>query len=214
MKAKNSMAEQITTALRQDVIVGRYADDAVLTELEISQKYASSKTPAREALNQLCAEGLLEKIPHKGYFVRKFSVSDVESLLQFRYVLETQGVEISKQTMTKSDLKALRKFCDECAALSDEEVRENYVSLNRQFHVMLISCTKNRYMTDALENLMNQLKVALAEDSVLWEPQLSAHEAVIDALESGDFEQAKLLVGNSSSVVIRRLGQKAAPWRR
>lgn len=214
MKTKYSIAEQITAELRQDVIAGVYADDTILTESEISKKYESSKTPAREALNQLCVEGLLEKIPHKGYFIRKFSVSDVESLLQFRYILETQGLEISKQTMTEHDLKALRSFCKMCANLSGEESRGEYMRLNREFHTMLISCTKNRYMTDALENVMNQLKVALAEDSFLWEPNLSAHNDIIDALEKGDFDLAKRLVGNSSSMVMERLGQKSSLWRR
>lgn len=65
----------------------------MITEAEISEKFGVSKTPSREALNYLCMEGFLDKIPNKGYLVRGLSVAELQSLFQFRGILEKASAE-------------------------------------------------------------------------------------------------------------------------
>ncbi len=191
MQKKSSMAQSITQSLRWEIVNGSYADVSFLTEIEVSQKYGVSKTPAREALNALCMEGLVEKIPRKGYLIRKYSMTDIACLLQFRTVLETQGLEISKNLITEADLDELQEFCDFCNRLSPTEASRQYVALNRKFHVMLISFAHNPYMTSTLANVMDQLKVALAADQSIGNPQLSDHIEIVKALRQKDYEKAK-----------------------
>lgn len=70
MAKKQSMTERVLNELRNDIINWNYNENDMITEAEISQKFGVSKTPSREALNYLCMEGFLEKIPNKGYLVK------------------------------------------------------------------------------------------------------------------------------------------------
>lgn len=63
MPRRISMTEKVTNAVRLEITSGVYQSDTLITEIVVSEKYGVSKTPAREALNQLCAEGLLEDPP-------------------------------------------------------------------------------------------------------------------------------------------------------
>ena len=78
MAKGNSITEQILTQLRSDIVNCYYDAHALITEGEVSERFQVSKTPAREALNYLCQEGLVEKLPHRGYLVKGFSMRDLE----------------------------------------------------------------------------------------------------------------------------------------
>ena len=71
-----SMTNAVLEALRNDINNCIYESGQFVTEAEISQKFNVSKTPAREALNYLCQEGLLDKIPRKGYIVKNCHLID------------------------------------------------------------------------------------------------------------------------------------------
>ncbi len=80
---KVSMTSTVLEQLRQEINNCLYVPGQFLTETEISQKFGVSKTPAREALNILCQEGLLVKIPRKGYILKQLSFSELQQLCQF-----------------------------------------------------------------------------------------------------------------------------------
>lgn len=214
MAKRISMTERVTAALHRDITNGVYHSDSLLTENEVSQKFCVSKTPAREALSQLCAEGLLEKIPHKGYLLKRYSLRDVESLLQFRYVLETSGVELVIQLASDEDIAQLRRLCEEHAQLSEEEKVAQYITLNSQFHISLISMARNPFMTAALANTMDQLKLALAIDQAAnpQEVQLKDHWEIVEAVEKRDVESAKALVGQFVSSIHGRIPSNQSKW--
>ena len=88
-----SMMHTVLEALRNDINNCKYESGQFITESEISQKFNVSKTPAREALNYLCQEGILEKIPRKGYLVKRLSLAELRNLFQFRNILERASVE-------------------------------------------------------------------------------------------------------------------------
>ena len=80
MAKRQSMTEKVLEALREDIINWVYEENDMITEAEISEKFGVSKTPSREALNYLCMEGFLDKIPNKGYLVRGLSVAEPVSV--------------------------------------------------------------------------------------------------------------------------------------
>ena len=214
MKNQISMTEKVTTDLRDEITNGAYRSDILLTEYAVSQKYNVSKTPAREALGQLCAEGLLEKIPRKGYLIRRFSMADMRNLLQFRYILETCGIELAIRLATDGDIAELRALCESQNRLSKEECSNQYVALNAQFHVALISLGKNPYLTAALANTMDQLKLALSIDQAVnpLVVKLEDHLDIIKALEERDVKKAKSLVGRFVDNVHDRIPANQTKW--
>lgn len=207
MPRRISMTEKVTNAVRLEITSGVYQSDTLITEIVVSEKYGVSKTPAREALNQLCAEGLLEKIPHKGYLLKRYSAVDLENLIQFRYILEINAVEIAIQVASNQDIARLRKMCDQYDELSEEEAINQYVALNRQFHIALSSLAKNPFITAALANTLDQLKLALSVD-VAENPgavKLVDHKEIVEAIAQRNVEQARALVGRFVDNVHSRL---------
>ena len=93
MAKKQSMTERVLNELRNDIINWNYNENDMITEAEISQKFGVSKTPSREALNYLCMEGFLEKIPNKGYLVKGISVMELQSLFPVSYTHLTHSDE-------------------------------------------------------------------------------------------------------------------------
>jgi len=214
MAKRISMTERVTAALRRDITNGVYHSESLLTESEVSQKFNVSKTPAREALSQLCSEGLLEKLPHKGYLLKRYSIRDVECLLQFRYVLETSGVEAVIQSASNEDIAQLRRLCEEHTQLSEEEEIKQYITLNNQFHIALISIARNPFMTAALANTLDQLKLALTIDQAAnpHSVKLMDHWAILDAIEKRDVEKAKSLVGQFVNSIHGRIPMNQSKW--
>lgn len=106
MAKRQSMTEKVLDALREDIINGVYEENDMITEAEISEKFGVSKTPSREALNYLCMEGFLDKIPNKGYLVRGLSVAELQNLTKLKKLTD-HGVSIavcSQCLYEKSDL--------------------------------------------------------------------------------------------------------------
>lgn len=198
MSKRISMTERIVCSLRLEIISGVYNEEFLITEAEISEKYGVSKTPAREALNQLCSEGLLEKMPQKGYLLKRYSAADVENLLQFRYILELNGVTMAIRTASDEDIADLRNMCEEFSALCDDDAMRLYIEHNRMFHIKLISLAGNPFMTAALANTLDQLRLAMSIDLVNYPSviRLKNHMDMVKAFEARDAERARLLVGD------------------
>ena len=113
MAKRQSMTERVLQELRNDIINWNYEENDMITEAEVSQKFGVSKTPSREALNYLCMEGFLEKIPNKGYLVKGISVTEIQSLFQFRGILEKASAEMAIQYATDEELKFLKDYTEE-----------------------------------------------------------------------------------------------------
>lgn len=187
MKKRETITEKITKELREDIINGIYYSDSILTELEVSKKFGGSKTPAREALGALCAEGLLERLPNKGYLIKRYSLQELEALLEFRSILETGIIDLAIKRATDRDIERLRIFCDEADALDRETLDSQCVLLNREFHIRLASLSKNPFLVSTMANIMDQLRVAMAFDTNT-ERLMAGHHEILEAISSRDYE--------------------------
>lgn len=201
-----SMTDRVTEQLRYDITNGVYNSEYLITEYETSEKFGVSKTPAREALSQLCAEGLLEKIPRKGYFLKHYSPQDLKNILNFRYVLEMYGLELVCEQASDKELDDLLDLCDR---VNDSESPNQYVDLNYQFHIALISLGRNPFLTNALANALDQMKLALTLSldytSSYDVIRITDHAEIVRALKERDLEKAKKLSGRFVENITRRM---------
>ena len=130
MAKKQSMTERVLNELRNDIINWNYNENDMITEAEISHKFGVSKTPSREALNYLCMEGFLEKIPNKGYLVKGISVMELQSLFQYRGILEKACAEMAIQYATDDELKFLQELTEEHVAKAEGSTYQEYSEMN------------------------------------------------------------------------------------
>ena len=196
MAKKQSMTERVLNELRNDIINWNYNENDMITEAEISQKLGVSKTPSREALNYLCMEGFLEKIPNKGYLVKGISVMELQSLFQYRGILEKACAEMAIQYATADELKFLQELTEEHVKKAEGSTYQEYSEMNMDFHMSVAYLSRNRYLVSALENVLNNLRRVFVRE---WKSSgakalLEAHMELVEVLIKRDVEQAKQYV--------------------
>ena len=153
-----STTESILDQLRNDINNFVY-DEQFITEAAISTRFQVSRTPAREALNTLCQEGILEKIPRKGYLIRKLSLSELQQLCQYRSILECGSVEYAIRFASDSDLEKISELANRTLDPKDPDFNNQYHELNLTFHLSIARLTRNTYLISALENVFNRLRL-------------------------------------------------------
>lgn len=196
MAKKQSMTERVLNELRNDIINWNYNENDMITEAEISQKFGVSKTPSREALNYLCMEGFLEKIPNKGYLVKGISVMELQSLFQYRGILEKACAEMAIQYATADELRFLQELTEEHVKKAEGSTYQEYSEMNMDFHMSVAYLSRNRYLVSVLENVLNNLRRVFVRE---WKSSgakalLEAHMELVEVLIKRDVEQAKQYV--------------------
>lgn len=202
-----SMTNTVLEALRNDINNCIYESGQFVTEAEISQKFNVSKTPAREALNYLCQEGLLDKIPRKGYIVKSLSLAEVQNLFQFRNILERASVELAVRYASEQELQTLSELARAKLDPAAEDIARQYHDLNNNFHISVAKLSRNPYLINALQNVLNLLRRDLFTDMRRnsLEKALEAHVLVAQAMIDRDLERALRITTDQIDVVERRL---------
>ena len=196
MAKRQSMTERVLQELRNDIINWNYEENDMITEAEVSQKFGVSKTPSREALNYLCMEGFLEKIPNKGYLVKGISVTELQSLFQFRGILEKASAEMAIQYATDEELKFLKDYTEEQIAKIEGSTYQEYSEMNMQFHMSVAYLSRNPYLMSSLESILNKLRRVLVKDWKSSEAKslMEEHLELVSALCTRDVDRAKQYV--------------------
>lgn len=202
-----SMTNAVLEALRNDINNCIYESGQFVTEAEISQKFNVSKTPAREALNYLCQEGLLDKIPRKGYIVKSLSLAEVQNLFQFRNILERASVELAVRYASEQELQTLSELARAKLDPAAEDIARQYHDLNNNFHISVAKLSRNPYLINALQNVLNLLRRDLFTDMRRnsLEKALEAHVLVAQAMIDRDLERALRITTDQIDIVERRL---------
>ncbi len=183
-----TLASKVYSQVKEDIFEGVYFENDYMSESQIAEKYNVSKTTAREALIVLFQDGLLQKIPNKGYFVKRTMKKDYDDMLTARYIMESGAALWIIENVPDSRILALKeKYAD--FKISDVD---DYYAHNRAFHTDLVGLTQNDTISAAHNNLMRFLQrpgiYRKANKNLLL---ISEHHlAIIDALLKRDAEGA------------------------
>jgi len=184
-----SLAEQAYLRLRQEILVCDLTPGQVVSERELAGRYDMSKTPIREALNQVCHQGLVQRLPGRGYMVTPITIKDIRDLFDLRMVLELAAAERAAQNPSPSLIALLKEMSTVSYNPEDPKSRIEFLKTNRSFHLALAEATGNRRLVVTLEELLNEMErlfhlgLRLRDSS---EEMVREHREVVDALERGD----------------------------
>ncbi len=157
-----------------------------LRETELADRLGVSRTPVREAIRQLEADGLVSHIPRQGATIRRLDYAEVMELYEMRAVLEGTAARLAARAAADIELDELEALNDSLAAAQDagEAFR-----LNRLFHASLLDAAKNRFLRHAMSALQKALMIlgptTLAE-SDRFEAALEEHRSLLAAMRARD----------------------------
>jgi len=189
-----SLAEQAYLQLRKEILTCTLAPGQVVSERELARRYEISKTPIREALAQTCHEGLMQRLPGRGYIVAPITIKDIRELFDLRLILEVAATEQAAQNPSPEQIIKLKEMAVVSYNLDDPESHTLFLKTNRDFHLALAEAAGNKRLVDMLGQLLNEMNrlfylgLRLRDSS---EEMTREHQEVVAALENGDVERAR-----------------------
>ncbi|MBS1891207.1 MAG: GntR family transcriptional regulator [Actinobacteria bacterium] len=181
--AYNELEERIVT--RQIEPGARLVEDAIADDLGLS------RTPVREALRQLEQGGWIQMQPHAGAIVTQPNLEQLRDLMRLREVLEGQAVRLAVRRATEADIQRLRTIARRGAKAAASSRRNVRTKLGSEFHHTLTEATHNPLLKTLLDQVYKRvqwyvIRIPGLDDEQAW----SQHEAIVDAIEARDTDQA------------------------
>ncbi len=147
---KLTIAEQIATALRKEIVTGQLPPGTRLLQIETAQRFGVSTTPVREAFGLLQRDGLVQTDTHRGVTVFLPTVQDLIEHNEIRMALEMLAAEKTARCFKAGDAPPLAALLDVMRDTSDAVF---YVQCNRQFHLKLYSLSRRPRLVTMIEDL-------------------------------------------------------------
>ena len=184
-----ALHEQVAHRLRQMLVENRIAPGAKLNERELSEVLQVSRTPLREAIKMLAAEGLVELLPNRGAIAVELSETDVLNTFEVMAGLEAQSGELAAARILEPELVEIKAMHYEMLAAFTRRDLPAYYQLNAAIHRAINCAAKNPVLT-ATYNQVNARLQALRfrsnQDGEKWRAAVQEHAQMIEALDRRD----------------------------
>lgn len=185
--AAASLHDDVLARLREHIVEGRVAEGERVPERQLCELFGVSRTPMREALKVLAAEGLIELLPNRGARVPRLSGDDVRALFDLMGGLESLAGRLACGNATDAlvaEVEALQHEMYGCYLRRD---MHGYFAINQRIHAAILAAAANPPLAAAYKSCADRVRrVRYAANRVQrrdrWSEALREHEAILDAL--------------------------------
>jgi DNA-binding GntR family transcriptional regulator len=207
-----NLHEHVTRRLRQMLVEGRIPPGAKLNERELCEVLDVSRTPLREAIKMLAAEGLVELLPNRGAIAVQLTEEDVRDTFEVMAGLEAQSGELAAQRITDTELAEIRAMHFEMMAAYTRRDLSNYYRLNALIHSAINAAAKNPVLSatyDRVNARLQALRFRSNQNEEKWKSAMSEHEQMVEALGARDAAAMRAVLAahlrNKLDVVLEQL---------
>lgn len=184
-----ALYEEVAEQLRQRIFRRELEPGSWIDELKIAEEFGISRTPLREALKVLAAEGLVTMKVRRGAYVTEMSEKDLRDVYHLLSLLESDAAGVVAERATPEQQQTLRDLHAELESAAGN--REVFFSVNERFHMALLDMADNRWRSQMVADLRKVMKLnrhnSLFKQGRI-EDSLSEHRAILDAMLSRDPE--------------------------
>lgn len=210
-------SERAVGAVRELILRGEFATGSRLGEAELAERLGVSRTPVREALTRLAAEGLVEIIPNRGARVSSWTVAELEGVFDLRAALEPRLTALAVPRASAADadeLEELAHAMERVGRPGPAQDLDAIVPLNREFHGRLVALADHPGMATALAGAIHApivLRNFHAYDDASLRRSLAHHLEIVAAIRVGDPTWAQAVmtahIHNARAVMVRAARQ-------
>ncbi len=165
-----------------------------IDEQALALEYGISRTPLREALKVLAAEGLVLLKPRRVCYVTQLSEQDIDEVFPVMAMLEGRVAEVAARRATSADLARLADIHEELEKHAAANNADRFFEANQRFHAALQEIAGNRYLAQLIDDARKVIKLT-RRDSLRLEGRLKQsleeHREILDALRTKDTERAR-----------------------
>ena len=186
---RSALHEQVAHRLRQMLVENRIAPGAKLNERELSEQLSVSRTPLREAIKMLAAEGLVELLTNRGAIAVELSEADIFDTFEVMAGLEALSGELACARILEDELTEIKAMHFEMLAAYTRRDLPAYYRLNAAIHSAINAAAKNPVLTATYKQVnarLQALRFRSNQDGEKWQGAVAEHEQMIDALTRRD----------------------------
>ena len=182
----DSLHGEVLSRLRDAIVEGRLPPGTRVPEKELCTEFGVSRTPLREALKVLAAEGLVELLPNRGSRVRRFTEEDVRNFFEVLAALESAAGRLACGRITDAEISAIERLHYDMYGHYMRRELPPYFRLNQAIHAAIVQAARNPALSETYESFtarMRQFRYSantIARDR--WGDAMREHELILDAL--------------------------------
>ncbi|PTX57622.1 GntR family transcriptional regulator [Litoreibacter ponti] len=172
---------------------GTFGDGDRLDEVQLSERFGTSRTPVREALLRLAQSGLAEHLPRRGVFVRQPGPIELMEMFEVMAELEAVSARFAATRITEDALQRLKQTNARCQAAVKAQDADGYYRENESFHAILYQQSGNSFLEQECLRLQKRLQPFRRTQLRLrgrLAQSMAEHEDIVRALEAGDGTKA------------------------
>jgi DNA-binding GntR family transcriptional regulator len=206
---RSGLHEEAAARLRTSIVRGEFGPGEQLVEADICEGLGISRTPLREALKLLAAEGLVELRLNRSSIVAPLRREELQELFEAVAGVERIAAEFAAQRMTARDHEKLFKLQERMDRHHDAGEVRDYFDLNQQVHAFIVSCSRNgvlRAVHDSLLARAERARFFALSSQGRWDQSVEEHRAVMAALAERDSDAAGRLLARH----VMRTGEAVA----
>ena len=190
------LSQKVYRVLKTEIVKGSLKPGTKLLEGKIATQMGISRTPIREALRELVAEGFVKMNPNQGIVVSNASIEDVQEVLQIRGVLEGLAARLVVPIINGEEIKELEKYLKQMEYCISKGDALAFSEVDAEFHELILNICGNNRLIQFRKNLSDQAhryRIRSLNIPGRLKYSLKEHRDIIEALKRKDSEQADRL---------------------
>lgn len=192
--SQTALYQEVAERLRQRIFSHELPPGTWIDEQALAIDYGISRTPLREALKVLAAEGLVTLKPRRGCYVTEISERDLDEIFPLMAMLEGRCAFEATEKSTKDDLARLDQLHAQLEKHSERGDKERFFETNQEFHRLVQELADNRWLMQVIQDLRKVLKLtrlhSLSLDGRLQQ-SLEEHRAIMGGFKTRDARRAE-----------------------
>jgi len=214
---RRTLHDALVDRLREMIVSGTLEPGAKIQEQPLCEMFAVSRTPMREALRSLSAEGLVTHVPHRGATVAPITLRDLEHAFPVIAMLEGLAARLAAESMSDADIAEARALQERLEAHHAAGDLPGYYATNEAIHRLIWRAAGNPVLTRMIESLDARIRQARCQANLArarWADAIGEHRRILDELarRDGDAVEATMRhhLENKLVALRRTLGRQEA----
>lgn len=199
----NALSITIANKLLEQILAGDLKPGDQVVESIYAEQFQTSRSPVREAIYLLSTEGIIERVPRKGAFIKGYTLDDMKDLLDVRNHLEMLAAErIQKPSKEEEILKEMKLVLSKMIRTKDYT---EYTHLNYQFHYILFKLSKSVVLIDMYSKIalpLLRIQIIHFSNNEIIAKSIDEHKKIYECLKKDDLDQLKSILRKHTEDVI------------
>jgi DNA-binding GntR family transcriptional regulator len=191
-----ALSQQIANSLKEEILSGKFPPGVRIRQEDIAEQFGASRSPVREALRILEAEGLINLVAHTGAWISHLSLAECEEMYQLRERIEPLLLRLSIAHISDETISKLQELASDMEATSDVE---KFLKLDREFHLLSYSGAETVLVGEMVNRLWNTTQHYRRAYSQMmaassFKPAHYEHHLLLAALKKRDADDAERIL--------------------